>query len=174
MKIVIFFGILLILRSVDGLLCNGFDQPLTANGNSFSIIQLKNQIQQYRQPTEEKICHVHVQYTTDTLRFRFTKTLSKFPQINGKLVSYKYIRSQNNTPIQQNTLGHACSTHDYCEMDFLFHHLDWLINNGYNDDLVKHIFPLLNGEQISLGYFQFTSRLFSIDFIFIFRKMPFQ
>ena len=170
MKIVIFFYILLILRSVDGLLCNGFNESVSGKVDSSNIVALRILTQQSLQPTEEKICHVYMKYTTDTLWLRFTKTLIQFPQINGKLVSHTLIQSQNNTPIQQNTLQHACSTHDYCDMDFVLHHLDWFINNGYNDDLVKHIFPLLNGEQISLGYFQFTSRLFSIDFIF-FRKV---
>jgi len=170
MKIVIFFCILLILRSVDGLLCYGYIHPLAGTTNSSYMRDLKLWIQHNREPIQGKICHVYIRYTTYTFEIHFIKSVDEFPQINGKLVSNIHIRSQNNTPIQQNTLQHACSTHDYCDMDFVLHHLDWFINNGYNDDLVKHIFPLLNGEQISLGYFQFTSRLFSIDFIF-FRKV---
>ena len=151
MKLVIFFYILLILRSVDGLLCNGFNQSLGEKVDSSHIVALRILTQQFRQPTEENICHVHMTYSTDILLISLTKALNKFPEINGKLVSHTHIRSQNNTPIQQNILGHSCSTHDYCEMDFLFHHFDWFINNGYNDDLVQHIFPLLNEGNISMG-----------------------
>lgn len=168
MKIVIFFGILLILRSVDRLLCNGFDQFLNAKVNSSDIIKVKEWIERNRQETKQNICHVYLTYSADKLLIRFTRTLKEFPQINGKLVSHTLIQSQNNTPIQKNTLGHSCSTHDYCEMDFLFHYLDWFINNAYNDDLVKQIFPLLNGEKISLGKFQFTVCVFPIDVLFIF------
>jgi len=151
MKLVIFFYILLILRSVDELLCHGFNESVSGKVDSSNIVPLRIWTQQNRQPTEEKICHVHMTYSTDILLVSLTKALNKFPEINGKLVSHTLIQSQNNTPIQQNTLGHSCSTHDYCELDFIFHHLDWFIRYGYNDNLVQHIFPLLNEGNISVG-----------------------
>ena len=166
MKIVSFFCILLILRLVDGLLCNGLERPMHATVNSSNILGLKHFILQNREPTEQNICQVYLNYSTYRLEFAFTKVLNEFPQINGKLLVDTTIESRNNTPIQQNTLQHSCSTHDYCEIDVLFHHLDWFINNGYNDDLVKHIFPLLNVTKNS-------SSKISIDHLFISYRFDF-
>ena len=38
------------------------------------------------------------------------------------------VQSKTNIPMQENILQYSCSTHDYCEINFLLNNILWFID----------------------------------------------
>ena len=76
-----------------------------------------------------------------------------------------FIDFQNETSFQTDVLRYSCSNFDYCEIDFLFKHIHWLIIDKYQPEFGNSILSLHHRGNISSIQFNF---IFDIDTNFSF------
>lgn len=158
---------LVILPSVYGILCHSPDGFIRDSMNTSLIIPLKHFIQKTLVPEEQKLCRIDItlRYPEIFVYIDFTNTFKDDKMINGDTILRTIVRKYEDTELQINSLQYACSTHDYCEIDFLFDYIYWLITEGYQETFVKNSAALLFGTGIELGRFERN-----IKFYFCFEK----
>lgn len=87
------------------------------------------------------------------IHIAFTNSIEHNELTDGDILLSTVIAKSNRTYRQTTELDYSCSTHDYCELDFLFDYIYWLINEAYQTNFIEHSSSLLSGTDIDLGLF---------------------
>lgn len=154
MKIFIGFFLLTIFRSVNSVLCYYSDKPFTARVNKSFVDSFESSIRENLRGKEEILCHlfVMVMYPDFDMTVGFTKDNAHIIEaLDGDTTLYTNVDIIEGKNKQFTAMEHSCSTHDYCEIDFLFIHIRWIINDGYREQLVNSTVPFLNKKNSTLG-----------------------
>lgn len=153
MKLLSCLVILIILPSSNGILCQGTTGVIQHIMETSLIIPLKTFILENLEEEEEELCRIKI-YIILPKKFiviHFTKSIEHSELIDGDILLRTIIEKSNDTYKQTSILDYSCSTHDYCELDFLFDYIYWLINEAYQTNFIKHSSSLLSGTGIDLG-----------------------
>ena len=154
MKVLIIFIVLLVILSyVHGLACKYLKEYLVEPLNTSSISVWHNYI--YKIPSENKtMCKISIiaMYSDKQIQVRLGGNSFAFERMVDGNVIYRNIQWVLEKIVQDGEIYHTCSTHDLCEIDFLFQHIHWIIN-GFQENLLKFSQPILIGTREKLRMF---------------------
>lgn len=134
-------------------LCNGYDEILMTSMNSSLIGVLKSWTMENIIEESQEMCQIEImiEYSGPLMTLKFKNAMENIEEIDGNTILTTFIQFQNETSFQTNVLRYSCSNFDYCEIDFLFKHIPWLIIDKYQPEFGNSILPLLYSGNISAG-----------------------
>jgi len=120
--------ILTILPSVYGILCHYPDKNIQALISSSTVNEFKDSLRENIRGEENDVCYLQIQmiYSMSFIQVAFTNTLEETDIIDGDTSLIADIGKIS-------ILQHACSTHDYCDIHFIFDHVQWFVDGKYQE-----------------------------------------
>jgi len=155
-----------ILPIVNCVLCNGYNETLMTPMNSSLIDVLENWTMQNIIGEHHEMCQIEVmiEYLGPLMTLKFKNAVENMEEIDGNTILTTFIDFENETSLQTNVLRYSCSNFDYCEIDFLFKHIPWLIIDKYQPKFGNSILSLLYSGNISVG--MYILQINQFNFIF--------
>jgi len=157
MKILVCWIILIIYPSVDGIQCHSPKNNLGTFIRVEWIDVLRNFLMSNLQPNEYEICAIDISiaYPDLYMAIDFTNdAVQSNGSIDGDVILNTFLIQDNkDNQSQYNILHYACSTDDYCELNFLFEHLYWLLNDRFQQTFIDNCQSILIGT-----YREFSER----------------
>lgn len=154
MKVLTCLVVLTILPTVDGILCRSHGTISEEGINSSMIDSFKHQIVENLKGKEQTTCEIamFIRYSLRELEISFMEDLlaPRSLKRDSELEHQTDLQFRKNEVVPSSTLRYSCSTDDYCEIKFLFNHIHWFINDGYQENLIKKSLSLLTGTNLTL------------------------
>jgi len=161
MKIWICFCILGIVPSVVyAILCHSSENDIEDTINISQLDTWKRSLNSSRQGEEQSTCRVQLMmiYSLSEIGIIFTNKLQHAERIDGVVVLTTSLVILQGMETITGALLYSCSTHDYCEIDFLVNEVQWFIDGEYHASFVQNSRSLLVGDYSEIGMSnQFTS-----------------
>ena len=161
MKIWICFCILGIVPSVVyAILCHSSERDMEDTINISQLDTWKRSLNSSRQGEEQSTCRVQLMmiYSLSEIGIMFTNKLQHAERIDGVVVLTTNLMIHQGMETITGALLYSCSTHDYCEIDFLVNEVQWFIDGEYHASFVQNSRSLLVGDYSEIGMSnQFTS-----------------
>ena len=145
MEIFIILVLCALFRYVNSVLCYSSTRISYPIVNKSSFESLERLIRENLRGEEQDICDlwITILYPTLDITLTFTKDLDILKIFDGNTILYTNVDIIHGEIKQITSLQHSCSTYDYCDIEFLLTHIQWLINDGYQEDLVNNTSPYL-------------------------------
>ena len=126
--------ILTILPSVYGIFCHCPDKGISTFIYPSTVDEFKVQLRQTVRREKKDVCYLKIAmlYSTSFIQIEFTSTLKDIETLEDETLFSANIGKESAT------IQHACSTHNYCDIDFIFDHVQWLVDGKYQETFAQN------------------------------------
>ena len=128
--------ILTILPSVYGILCHCPKKDINTFLDPSTVDEFKVRLRQNVRGEEKNVCYLKMTmiYSKALIQIGFTSTLkeAEIETVEGDTLFAADIEKGSVV------IEHACSTHNYCDIDFIFDHVQWLVDGKYQETFAQN------------------------------------